>query len=83
MSKERIHELRAKAVHAREMADKLPDQKAVANLNSYAVDLEVEAAKLEAELHDIPPQAIPPMDSEPTTGPEAIAAMKPQADEKT
>jgi hypothetical protein len=45
----RIRELRAKAMRARDHAARICDPMAAANLNSYAVDLDTEAAKLEAE----------------------------------
>ena len=44
-----ISELRAKAAHVRELAVRLDDPQARANLKSYADDLEDEASKLEAQ----------------------------------
>jgi hypothetical protein len=48
VSKDRIRELRAKAAHPRDFAEKVCDDKAAANLRSYAVDLEAEAARVES-----------------------------------
>jgi hypothetical protein len=50
-----IRELRAKATAARQFADSASDPLVAGNLRSYAVDLETEAARLEAL-----PAALPP-----------------------
>ena len=52
MSKDRIRELRAKAAHAREFARSFDERTAV-NLNSFATDLERQAAMLEASLSNV------------------------------
>ena len=78
MSQLRIQELRNKAAHARQLADMIGDQKAAANLRSYAVDLEGDATKLETQT--LPPAALDSTVLEPSTGPEAIAAIKSEPD---
>ena len=45
----RITELLAKARHARELAA-VTDQQTAANLNSFAADLEAEAARLDVQM---------------------------------
>jgi hypothetical protein len=52
------------------------DRGVAAKLNSYATELVDEASKLEAQT--LPPAAIDSPTGEPSTGPEAIAAMKPE-----
>jgi hypothetical protein len=55
LSAERIIELRNMARRAREFAFALTDKQVVANLNSYATELEAEVSKLEAPT--LPPAA--------------------------
>jgi len=81
LSSQQISELRAKARRAREMANRLvTDEQAVKNLTSYADDLEREAHRLESELK-IAQIAEQPQAQEPGNGPEAAAALIPQAQE--
>jgi hypothetical protein len=56
LSQGRISELRAKARRARELADLSSDPRALANLRSYACDLDGEADKLEAQLKPVRPE---------------------------
>ena len=72
----KIRALRAKAIHARELAQIMVDQKAIATLESYAAGLEAEAARLEAQAQEFPAQAMTAPTGEPATIPEAIAALK-------
>ena len=78
MATERIIELRYRAQRARDLASGLANKQVMANLNSYAMELEAEASKLEAST--LPPAAIDIPTKEPSTGPEAIVAIKPAPD---
>lgn len=78
MSTERIRELRSRARRGRELAFSINDKQAIANLHSYASDLEAEAAELEAEI--VASAATNAVPQEPSIGPEAAAPIKPKPD---
>jgi hypothetical protein len=61
---------------ARELAQIMVDQKAIATLESYAAGLEAEAARLEAQAQEFPAQAMAAPTGGPSTITEAIAALK-------
>jgi hypothetical protein len=75
VSTERIQELRLGAKRAREIALAALDKGVAEQLKIYATELEDEASKLEAQT--LPVAAMDSPTGEPSTGPEAIAAMKP------
>ena len=76
MSTERIRELRQRAGRARELALTVLDIQVAANLKRHAKELDAEASALEAQI--LPPAAMDTTSQEPSTGPEAIAALKPE-----
>ena len=78
VSAERIRELRHRALRARDLAAGVFDKQVEANLLSYAKDLEAEALKLEAQ--PLPSAALDDTPQQPSTGPQVIAAIKPEPD---
>ena len=78
VSTERIRALRSRAGRARDLAFSVTDKQVVANLHSYATDLETDASNLEVEMAASAAMNAAPQ--EPSTGPEAAAAMKPSPD---
>jgi hypothetical protein len=71
----KIGELRALAVKARQLGNLILDSQTKANLRSYAEQLEADIERL-SKTDTLPAQAIPPAGNEPSTGPDAIAALR-------
>ena len=67
VTQERIRELRARARHARYLALSQTDRDLIASLRNFASGLEVDAAKLEAQLKEMQPVAMEPHSAEPST----------------
>jgi hypothetical protein len=73
-----LDEMRSLILRARRLAESIMDKQTIANLRSYADQLESEVKRIEAEPPSLPPQAIPPAaGNEPVTGPAVIAALEP------
>ena len=79
---DKIEGLRALAQRARRLADSITDSVTIANLRSYAEQLEEDIARL-SPADALPAQALPAVvGNEPVTGPGAIAALiEPKPDE--
>lgn len=71
-------DLRSRAQRARALARGVTNPLVAADLHSYALELETQATTLEAAT--LPPVAMDAPTGEPSTGPEAIAAMKSEPD---
>ena len=83
-TRSKIQTLRAKAEQARHTLRMVSDAQTRANIESYIVDLEAQAAALELAVSTLSPGAMSTKPAEPQTGPDAIASMKeavPPADE--
>jgi hypothetical protein len=72
-----LDEMRALILRARRLAGGITDKQTIANLRSYADQLESEVKRIEAEPPTLPAQAVPAVaGNEPVTGAGVIAALE-------